>query len=196
MPWRESGHSAVSRTRKRRRIIWSSSTRRTSCQLYREPDFRVRKTDRYRLAETIGGAGADGERWSLHWSAPHLLLLTATPHMGKDDPYYFLWRLLLPEALSTSEAFDRFPQESRRKHFIRRTKEEMVRFDGSPLYPQRNCDTLSYELSQGPGSEQELYDETTDYIRYYYNRARILNRSAARLARACSSGGSPARRIP
>ena len=58
----------------------------------------------------------------------------------------------------------------------------MVRFDGSPLYPQRNCDTLSYELSQGPGSEQELYDETTDYIRYYYNRARILNRSAARLA--------------
>ena len=43
-------------------------------------------------------------------------------------------------------------------------------------------DTLSYDLSQGPGSEQELYDETTDYIRYYYNRARMLNRSAARLA--------------
>ena len=149
---------------------------------HREPDFRVRKTDRYRLAETIGGAGADGERWSLHWSAPHLLLLTATPHMGKDDPYYFLWRLLLPDALSTSDAFDRFPQESRRSHFIRRTKEEMVRFDGSPLYPQRHCDTLSYDLSQGPGSEQQLYDETTDYIRYYYNRARVLNRSAARLA--------------
>ena len=58
----------------------------------------------------------------------------------------------------------------------------MVHFDGSPLYPQRNCDTLSYDLSQGPKSEQELYDETTDYIRYYYNRARVLNRSAARLA--------------
>ena len=149
---------------------------------HREPDFRVRKTDRYRLAETIAGAGADGERWSLHWSAQHLLLLTATPHMGKDDPYYFLWRLLLPDVLSTGDAFDRFPQESRRRHFIRRTKEEMVRFDGSPLFPQRNCDTLSYDLSQGPGSEQELYDETTDYIRYYYNRARVLNRSAARLA--------------
>ena len=149
---------------------------------HREPDYRVRKTDRYRLAEAIGGAGADSERWSLHWSAQHLLLLTATPHMGKDDPYYFLWRLLLPDALSTSDAFDQFPQESRRRHFIRRTKEEMVRFDATPLYPQRNCDTLSYELSQGPGSEQELYDATTDYIRYYYNRARVLNRSAARLA--------------
>ena len=148
----------------------------------REPDFRVRKTDRYRLAEAIGGAGADSEGWSLHWSAQHLLLLTATPHMGKDDPYYFLWRLLLPDVLSTRDAFDQFAEASRHKHFIRRTKEEMVRFDGTPLYPQRNCDTLSYELSQGSGSEQELYDETTDYIRYYYNRARVLNRSAARLA--------------
>ena len=149
---------------------------------HREPDYRVRKTGRYRLAEAIGGADSDSERWSLPWSAQHLLLLTATPHMGKDDPYYFLWRLLLPDTLSTGDAFDRFPQESRRRHFIRRTKEEMVRFDGSPLYPQRNCDTLSYELSQGPGSEQELYDATTDYIRHYYNRARVLNRSAARLA--------------
>ena len=58
----------------------------------------------------------------------------------------------------------------------------MVHFDESPLYPQRNCDTLSYALSQGPESEQELYDETTEYIRYYYNRAGVLNRSAARLA--------------
>ena len=149
---------------------------------HREPDYRVRKTDRYRLAEAVAGAGADGARWSLHWSAQHLLLLTATPHMGKDDPYWLLWRLLLPDALSTMDAFAQFPRESRRRHFIRRTKEEMVRFDATPLYPQRNCDTLSYELSQGAGSEQEIYSATTDYIRYYYNRARVLNRSAARLA--------------
>ena len=151
----------------------------------REPDFRVRKTDRYRLAEALIGAGADGvddERWALPWSARHLLLLTATPHMGQDHPYYFLWRLLLPDVLSTFEAFAAFPREARRKHFIRRTKEEMVRFDGVPLYPQRNCDTLSYDLSQGAAGEQALYDATTDYIRDCYNRARVLNRSAARLA--------------
>ena len=148
----------------------------------RGPDFRVRKTGRYNLAEAIAGADTDNKTRKLHWSAQHLLLLTATPHMGKDSPYYFLWRLLLPDILSTHEAFEEFPEESRRKHFIRRTKEEMVHFDGSPLYPQRNCDTLSYELSQGQGSEQELYDEITDYIMHYYNRARILNRSAARLA--------------
>ncbi len=148
----------------------------------REQDLRVRKTDRYRLAEAIAGAETDGERWRLPWSAHHLLLLTATPHMGKEYPYFSLWRLLLPDTLSTPEAFADFPRESRRRHFIRRTKEEMVRLDEKPLYPRRNCDTLSYELTQGPGSEQELYDETTDYIANYYNRAKFLNRSAARLA--------------
>ena len=148
----------------------------------RLPDFRVRKTNRYKLAETIAGADADSVDWELPWSAQHLLLLTATPHMGKDYPYYFLWRLLLPDTLSTYDAFDKFPRELRRRHFIRRTKEEMLHFDGKPLYPQRNCDTLSYNLSDGPESEQELYDETTEYIRDYYNRAKELNRSAAQLA--------------
>ena len=102
--------------------------------------------------------------------------------MGKEHPYFFLWRLLLPDTLSTYDAFVDYPKASRRRHFIRRTKEELVRFDEKPLYPQRNCDTLSYELAQGPGSEQELYDETTDYIANFYNRAQLLNRSAARLA--------------
>ena len=149
----------------------------------RQPDFRVRKTGRYRLAEALAGAGTgDKERWELPWAAQHLLLLTATPHMGKDHPYYYLWRLLLPDALSTFDAFEGFPPDSRQRHFIRRTKEEMVHFDRRPLYPQRNCDTLSYELSQGPDSEQELYDETTEYMRHHYNWAKALNRSAARLA--------------
>ena len=148
----------------------------------RQPDFRVRKTDRYKLAEAIAGVDADDERWTLPWSTHHLLLLTATPHMGSDYPYYSLWRLLLPDVLQTFDAFARFPEQSRRNHFVRRTKEEMVHFDETPLYPQRNCDTLSYELTQGAGGEQELYNETTDYIHGYYNRARILNRSAARLA--------------
>ena len=53
----------------------------------------------------------------------------------------------------------------------------MVRFDGRPLYPQRRCDTISYGLSP---SEQALYEATTRYISEIYNRARVLNRSAAR----------------
>ncbi|MFZ5897985.1 MAG: helicase-related protein [Bacillota bacterium] len=144
----------------------------------RNPDFTVYKTDRYRLAEAIAGATDDPD-WMLPWCCHHLLLLTATPHMGKDFPYFCLWRLLEPEALTTVDAFNAYPPEARRRHFIRRTKEEMVRFDGTPIYPRRESRTLSYDL--GP-AEQRLYDETTAYIRTCYNRARILNRSAARLA--------------
>jgi len=60
----------------------------------REPDLRVRKTDRYRLAEALAGVHNGDARLSLHWRSPDLLLLMATPHMGKDFPYYSLWRLL------------------------------------------------------------------------------------------------------
>jgi len=148
----------------------------------RQPDFSIRRTDRYRVAEALAGVPGGDPRWLLDWSSHHMLLLTATPHMGKDFPYYALWRLLEPDVLSTVDAFNAYPPDARRRHFIRRTKEEMVDFRGKRLYPDRVSDTLSYELSQGDVSEQTLYDETTHYIDYYYNRARILNRSAARLA--------------
>ncbi len=155
-------------------------------------DLRIRKTDRYCLAEAIAGVQSNNDHWRLGWSAHHLLFLTATPHMGKSYPYYALWRLLEPEMLATPDAFDEFPRDQRQSHFIRRTKEEMVYLDGRPLYPKRMSDTLGYELSQGPNfaeatsgkeiSEQKLYDETTDYLRFVYNKAKLLNREAARLA--------------
>jgi len=148
----------------------------------RGADLRIRKIDRYCLAEAIAGVRGIHERWKLDWAAHHLLLLTATPHMGKEYPYYALWRLLEPEVLSTPEAFDEFPAEHRLDRFIRRTKEEMVYMDGRPLYPKRVSDTLGYDLSQGEVSEQALYNETTDYLRFVYNKAKLLNREAARLA--------------
>jgi superfamily II DNA or RNA helicase/DNA-binding XRE family transcriptional regulator len=146
------------------------------------PNFRIVKTYRYRLAEALAGVAGDDPRWQLPWSCQHLLLMTATPHMGKDFPYYCLWRLLEPEALATYDAFQAFPAQARRRHFIRRTKEEMVDFEGKPIYPRRVSDTLSYDLTQGEVGEQRLYEETSQYISTFYNRARILNRSAVRLA--------------
>ena len=75
---------------------------------------------------------------------------------ARTIPYYCLWRLLEPEVLSTKEAFDAYPPDSRRRHFIRRTKEEMVTFDGSRIYPNRVSDTLSYDLAQGEIGEQSF----------------------------------------
>ena len=143
---------------------------------------RVRKTLRYQLAEALAGCAGTGNRFAnLNWSARHLLLLTATPHMGKDSPYYFLWRLLAPSILGTEEAFRRLPADIRARHFIRRTKEEMVDLDGRPLYPQRNCFTFSYDLSCGDDGEQDLYDRTTTYLQNTYGRA-LTNRPAMQLA--------------
>lgn len=148
----------------------------------RDLDGSFRATDRYRLAEAIAGVRDLPEEWRMPWAAHHLLLLTATPHMGKEYPYYCLWRLLEPEIFSTETAWAKFPRESRDRYFVRRVKEEMVDLRGKPLYAQRLCDTVSYDLSQGEISEQALYDRTTAYIRHYYNQARLLNRQAARFA--------------
>jgi len=159
----------------------------------RDPDGTFRSTGRYRLAEAIAGVPELPDDWKMPWAAHHLLLLTATPHMGKEFPYYCLWRLLEPELFSTETAFAQLlPSPAsgrgaggeglRNRHFIRRVKEEMVDLHGRPLYPERLCDTVSYELTQGEVSEQALYDQTTAYIRHYYNQARLLNRQAARFA--------------
>lgn len=149
----------------------------------RDPQkLSVRKTARYRLAEALSGARIDDPDWALPWRPRHLLLLTATPHMGKDFPWYCLWRLLEPHGLPTIEAFRALDLERRARYFLRRTKEEMVAFDGNRIFPDRISDTLTFDLSEGEVSERALYDATTTYIRSYYNQARTLNRSAARLA--------------
>ena len=149
---------------------------------FRNADGTYDTTDRYKLAELLAGAESlqsSKQPRHLSWHTHHLLLLTATPHMGREFPYYALWRLLEPNLLRTFDAFSGYPQEARAKHFLRRMKEEMVRFDESRIYPTRESSTASYNLSP---LEQELYDELTSYVRTYFNLARFLNRSAARLA--------------
>ena len=155
-------------------------------------EHRVDKTQRYELAEALAGvatnhvgpdSGASGDaRFAgLTWAAKHLLLLTATPHMGKESPWHHLWRLLDPHAFGAAEALRRFPAEARQRHFIRRTKEEMVDLAGNPLYRQRTCRTFSFDLTPGEDGEQALYHHTTAWLREHYNRAH-RNRSAAQLA--------------
>ena len=135
-----------------------------------ESDGTVDKSKRYELAERI----ADQQK--------NLLLLTATPHMGKDDAYYFLWRLLLPEYLAAQNAFSRLTDKEKSKHLLRRMKEEMITFSGKPIYPPRRSQTIAYPLKQGEVSEQSLYDAVTAYCEQYFDLAGQYNRSAAKMA--------------
>ncbi len=149
----------------------------------RERGVRVERTLRYKLAEALAvRAGSRGSFGGLGWTARHLLLLTATPHMGKSLPYAWLWRLLDADAFGAVEAVRRAPQPTRDRHFLRRTKEEMVGLDGKPLYPPRRCSTFTYELSGGDNGEQDLYDRTTQYLDEHYGRA-LENQPAVELAK-------------
>jgi superfamily II DNA or RNA helicase len=129
-----------------------------------DPNRSDSKTRRYRLAE------------SLSQQCTHLLLLTATPHMGKPFPYYALWRLLDSKVLSTQDALKSLPPEKRTKYFIRRLKEEMVDYHGQPIYKPRLCQTISFRLSS---AEQRFYDTATDYLKWSYETNRTTNKNAA-----------------
>ncbi len=149
----------------------------------RDRGGRVERTLRYKLAEALAVRADSGSSFGgLGWTARHLLLLTATPHMGKSLPYAWLWRLLDAAAFGAVEAVRRAPQPTRDRHFLRRTKEEMVDLDGRPLYPLRECSTFTYELSGGDCGEQDLYDRTTQYLDEHYGRA-LDNQPAVELAK-------------
>ena len=129
-----------------------------------DPNRPDSKTRRYRLAE------------ALSQRATHLLLLTATPHMGKRFPYYALWRLLDSKVLSTQDAFDALVPEKRTKYFIRRLKEEMVDYHGQPIYKPRLCQTIAFRLSS---AENRFYDAATEYLKWSYENNRTSNKNAA-----------------
>ena len=127
----------------------------------RRPDT---KTKRYRLVETLA-------------KSTHLLLLTATPHMGKQFPYFALWRLLDVNVFSTMDALGQIGQEKRRKFFIRRLKEEMVDYQGRNRFTNRASARRSNLTSRN--QERDFYDQSSDYLRWSFENNRSLNRNAA-----------------
>ena len=97
----------------------------------------------------------------------HFLLMTATPHNGKEEDFQLFMGLL------DADRFEGRFREGVRKvdpsDMMRRlTKEELYRFDSRPLFPERRAYTVSYELSE---RESELYEAVTHYVREEMNRA-------------------------
>lgn len=97
----------------------------------------------------------------------HFLLLSATPHSGKQDDFELFMALL------DEDRFEGKPRggthRSNTTDLMRRlVKEELYTFDGKHLFPERHAYTVNYELSP---EEQALYEEVTDYVRDEMNRA-------------------------
>ena len=118
---------------------------------------KLNKTKRYQLGERLGGL------------TRHLLLLTATPHSGKPDSFLLFLALLDRDRFGGRTRNRRTPDVS---DIMRRSvKEEMLTFEGRPLFPERRAYSANYELSE---SEQGLYEEVTHYVREGMDRAREI----------------------
>ena len=100
----------------------------------------------------------------------HLLLMTATPHNGKEEDFQLFMALLdgdrfegrFRDGVHTVDVSD----------LMRRmVKEKLLKFDGTPLFPERIAYTVPYRLSD---MEARLYKEVTEYVREEFNRAEAL----------------------
>jgi superfamily II DNA or RNA helicase len=102
----------------------------------------------------------------------HFLLLTATPHNGKEQDFQLFMSLIDQDrfegvARSGSQAVDV-------SDIMRRlVKEDLLKFDGTPLFPERLAYTVNYDLSP---AEAKLYTAVTEYVQEEFNRADQLNK--------------------
>src|SRR6058998_2966264 len=118
----------------------------------------VKYTKRYRLGQLLSTL------------TRHFLLMTATPHNGKEEDFQLFMALLdgdrfegkFRDGAHTSDVSD----------LMRRmVKENLVKFDATPLFPERIAYTVPYKLSE---AEAHLYKAVTDYVREEFNRAEAL----------------------
>src|SRR3954452_22854839 len=117
--------------------------------------LEVSETKRYKLGKLLGGL------------TRHLLLMTATPHSGKSEDFQLFM------ALIDADQFEGKPRDGAKQVeaqglMSRMVKEELLTFEGKPLFPERRAYTVSYPLST---QEALLYDEVTEYVREEMNRA-------------------------
>ena len=100
----------------------------------------------------------------------HFLLMTATPHNGKEEDFHLFLALLDPDRFEgRPPANDEATDVS---DLMRRmVKEKLLRFNGKPLFPPRLAYTVDYELSN---EELALYEAVTEYVRTEFNRAEQL----------------------
>ena len=96
----------------------------------------------------------------------HLLLMSATPHNGKEEDFQLFMALLDGDRFEGR--FRDGVHSANAEDMMRRlTKEELLRFDGRPLFPERRAYTVKYDLSP---MESALYAAVTGYVRTEMNR--------------------------
>jgi SNF2 family DNA or RNA helicase len=118
----------------------------------------IKYTKRYRLAQLLSTL------------TRHFLLMTATPHNGKEEDFQLFMALLDGDRFE-GRFRDGVHQVDVSDLMRRMVKESLLKFDATPLFPERIAYTVPYMLSQ---SEAQLYKAVTDYVRDEFDRAEKL----------------------
>lgn len=121
---------------------------------------KVETTQRFDLGRLIGHP----ER------TRNLLLMTATPHNGKEEDFQ-AWLGLVDQDRFLGKATRRLEPTEINDFMRRMVKEDLVKFDGSKLFPERRAQTVKYTLSP---AEQDLYAAVTAYVRDGMGKADLL----------------------
>ena len=121
---------------------------------------KIIKTKRYMLGEILAK------------NTKHLLLLTATPHNGKEEDFQAFLALLDQDRFEGVYREKSHGEKDYSGLMRRVVKEDMRKFNGEKLFPKRHAYTMKYNLSK---SEQNLYDSVTNYVRNEFNKARRLS---------------------
>ena len=125
---------------------------------------KLEKTGRFKLAEKLGAR------------TRHLLLMTATPHNGKEEDFQ-LFLSLLDSDRFYGKFRDGVHKVDSSDLMRRMVKEELVKFDGTPLFPERRAYTVNYKLSD---IEVALYEAVTDYVKDGNGQGRPTRRDRAK----------------
>jgi superfamily II DNA or RNA helicase len=118
----------------------------------------LKETRRFKLGKLLGSVSR------------HFLLMTATPHNGKEEDFQLFMSLL-----DSDRFYGKFRDGAHKvdtSDMMRRmVKEELLKFDGTPLFPERRAYTVNYKLSN---PEAALYHAVSTYVKEEMNRADAL----------------------
>ncbi|WP_352418697.1 helicase-related protein [Proteiniborus sp.] len=123
-------------------------------------------------AHRVAGSTGDVSRHKLgrllSKSSPYLLLLTATPHSGKTEPFLRLIRLLDEKAFPSYKAIIK---EQVAPFVIRNEKREAIDNEGNKLFKNRFTKVVQIHWDERHSMQLKLYEMVTEYVRDGYNKA-------------------------
>ncbi|MCQ3973985.1 MAG: helicase [Anaerolineae bacterium] len=119
--------------------------------------IKIDKTKRYQAGEILSR------------QTNHLLFLTATPHRGDEENFRLFLDLLRPGFFAQTELLKESVENKENPVFVRRLKEDLCRFDGTPIFPPRYVTTVPFRLTE---AEAELYNRVTRYVQDYFDKAK------------------------